>query len=252
MSKLPYEYYTCHYTKETLHYEEFVLSKCGWLAIDGTRRNPISKKGKKINQSLVNGLRTVVNNKLISVANKDHPNYNVYLKHITDVRKENNYSNKWLRVDLTKEVYTRIYNELNVDLPNFSALRSRNSRKSTGSDLCLDYLQIPNNREHREVKIGKYFVDGVIGNIAIEFFGDYYHANPEIYKPKTKILGRTAQELWKKDKNRIKTIESHGYKVIVIWENDWEKFRQSIDTTIKATLSNNTIFISESKDLLSL
>jgi hypothetical protein len=90
-NNLPKEYYVCHYTGKEFHYTSFVLAKKGWLAIDGTRRHPISKVGKTINQSLVNGLRTLANGKLVAVSHPTHPNHDVYKKNIDEIRKENNY-----------------------------------------------------------------------------------------------------------------------------------------------------------------
>ena len=135
------------------------MAQKGWLAIDGTRRHPISKIGKTINQALTNGLRTVHEGKLISIANTKHPHHYIYKNHTDDVRKENNYYKTWLRVDLTKEVYIRTYKSLNIQMPDLNNLSLRGSRKSNGSDACLDFLNIENDRQHIEVKIGKYFVE---------------------------------------------------------------------------------------------
>lgn len=39
--------------------------------------------------------------------------------------------------------------------------------------------------------------------VVIEFFGNYYHANPSIYSFDDIIINRTAQEVWDYDKDRI-------------------------------------------------
>ena len=226
MKKIPQEFYKCHFTGQTFRYTEFVLAQKGWLAIDGTRRHPISKIGKTINQALTNGLRTTYQGKLISIANLKHPHHHIYKKHTDDVRKENNYNKTWLRVDLTKEVYIRTYKSLNIQMPDLENLSLRGSRKSNGSEACLDFLNVENDRHHREVKIGRYFVDGLKDNIAIEYFGDFFHANPKFYQPEQKILGGTASQKWQKDAERIKSIEENGFKTVKIWENDWNNFQQ--------------------------
>ena len=227
--KTPKEYYTCHVTGQTLHYTEFVLAKSGWLAIDNTYRHPISKEGKRINQSLLNALRQYVNGKLVAISHELHPFHKLYQKHKESVCKENNYNpTAWLRADLTKEVYFRVYKELNLNLPNFDNLNKRNSRKSNGSDACLEYLNIPNDREHREVRIGKYFVDGLINQTVIEYFGDYFHANPRFYQPNDKVLKETAEKRWERDEKRLNTIREKGYDIIKIWENDWHRFTQKM------------------------
>jgi hypothetical protein len=249
MKNTPKEYYKCHFTGQTFHYTEFVLAQKGWLAIDGTRRHPISKIGKTINQALTNGLRITHNGKLISIANEQHPHHHIYKQHTQDVRKENNYKFGWLRVDLTKEVYIRTYQSLNMQMPDLENLSLRGSRKSNGSDACLDFLQIKNDRHHREVKIGKYFVDGLVDNIAVEYFGDFFHANPKFYSPKQKILGYTAEQKWQKDSERLKTIEGSGIKVVKVWENDWNIFQQSSHSKLRVEYNNQEFHIMNLEEL---
>jgi len=248
--EIPQEYYTCHFTNQKFHYTDFVLAKKGWLAIDNTRRHPISKIGKTINQALTNGLRIMVDGVLISIGNENHPNHLIYKKNIDDVRKENNYWRPWLRVDLTKEAFLRTYNSLNITPPDLNNLSLRGDRKSNNSDACLDYLNIPNDRKHREVKIGKYFVDGLVDNFIIEFFGDYHHANPEKYLPESKIYRNTAKDKWEKDKKRIDYIvEMSKCDVIIIWENDWSQFIQNKVDKLKIFLHNKPHFILSLSDL---
>ncbi len=59
--------------------------------------------------------------------------------------------------------------------------------------------------------------------IVVEMFGDYYHANPKLYKAGTLIrLGPgknwRASDIWRRDKERIRTLKKLGYSVIVVWE----------------------------------
>ena len=73
-------------------------------------------------------------------------------------------------------------------------------------------------------------------NIVIECYGDFWHANPKIYKSKdvfhTYTGAKTAKDIWNYDKTRIKHIESFGYKVLIIWESDYnsdiEKIKRNI------------------------
>ena len=64
----------------------------------------------------------------------------------------------------------------------------------------------------------------------IEFNGDYWHMNPKIYKAndinKTKKL--TAQEVWDFDKRKMECAEEHGYKVLYIWESEYNKSRSAV------------------------
>lgn len=71
------------------------------------------------------------------------------------------------------------------------------------------------------------FYDYVLSTlkICIEYNGDYWHCNPEIYTKDFKHphLDMIAKEIWLKDKNKIETIEKMGYHVFVVWENKYLK-----------------------------
>ena len=65
---------------------------------------------------------------------------------------------------------------------------------------------------------------------AIEFFGDYWHANPskyahDFYNAKQKM---TAAQIWERDKQRIKALEEKGIKLLIIWEKDYNDNKQLI------------------------
>ena len=90
----------------------------------------------------------------------------------------------------------------------------------------LDYLNIP--KEYRQINIklnGRRFkLDALdpTSNTAYEFNGDYYHGNPKVFKSEdfNYICKKTFGELY------IKTLEKESilkkyYKVISIWEQDW-------------------------------
>ena len=55
----------------------------------------------------------------------------------------------------------------------------------------------------------------------IEVYGDYWHANPEVYNEsdlfKTYDGELTAAEIWSRDKERKKHIEGFGFRVIEVW-----------------------------------
>ncbi len=67
---------------------------------------------------------------------------------------------------------------------------------------------------------------GQFSNIIIEVNGDYWHANPKLYK-ENDLIRRfggyvKAGDIWKKDLERNHYIEKLGYKVLVIWEDEIE------------------------------
>ena len=89
-----------------------------------------------------------------------------------------------------------------------------------------------NGEEEILIKVGDntrvFYLDYYIKelNVCIEFFGDYYHANPEKYKdPGQKIKFNrifTAQEIWDRDRERIFFLEKNkGIKTVVVWESDY-------------------------------
>lgn len=72
-------------------------------------------------------------------------------------------------------------------------------------------------------------------NILIEVQGDYWHANPQIYKkfdlinyPKNKYI--VADDIWKKDEIKKNIANKYGYVIIYIWESE-----------IKNAINNGTI-----------
>ena len=62
-------------------------------------------------------------------------------------------------------------------------------------------------------------------NLIIEFNGDYWHMNPSKYSSNSynKACGMTADEIWKRDKNKMENVVNRGYKFCCIWENDYKK-----------------------------
>ncbi len=95
----------------------------------------------------------------------------------------------------------------------------------------LDSLNIPNDNIHRHCKIyiGKSYIkpDGFDPNTntIYEFYGDYFHGNPLVYKAdvinhKNK---KTCGELYKKTLERESIIKDAGYNLVFIWELDWKK-----------------------------
>ena len=69
-----------------------------------------------------------------------------------------------------------------------------------------------------------YFFDFTIEDlkIIIEYNGDFWHANPNIYNENFyhPILKMTSREIWEKQFYKINIAKNHGYDVIEIWEKD--------------------------------
>lgn len=71
--------------------------------------------------------------------------------------------------------------------------------------------------------IDSYKVDMFHNNKVLEYNGDFWHANPEMYKPDDAagLKGKTAKEIWEADKEKLNHLKSLGMKVKVLWEKDY-------------------------------
>lgn len=92
-----------------------------------------------------------------------------------------------------------------------------------------------------------YFCDYVIPElkICIEFFGDYWHCNPNkysenYYHPQKK---KTAATIWKDDEKRLSAIARlRNFEVYVVWESNQEhSFNQIREVIQNAITSKNCI-----------
>lgn len=73
----------------------------------------------------------------------------------------------------------------------------------------------------------------IIGScdIMIEFNGDFYHANPELYKPDDVIIGgKTAKDMWLNEESKKDLAILNGFHYITVWEKD---YLEDKDNTIK-------------------
>lgn len=65
------------------------------------------------------------------------------------------------------------------------------------------------------------FKDGKI----IEYNGDFWHANPNIYNESfyNPISKMSAEDIWQKESHKEYVAKSHGYEIMKVWENDYKK-----------------------------
>lgn len=129
---------------------------------------------------------------------------------------------------------------------NSCAQKRMGKRKSKFSQEILEFIYSIKSAKKIEsealikVKNNNYCVDILINDkLVIECYGDYWHCNPIKYQPEyfhTKISLK-AKQIWKKDVARKNKIEEKGYKVLIIWEKDWntnkEKARKNIVDFLK-------------------
>ena len=170
-------------------------------------REKMSKAKSGENNPLYNKSRPEEVKRKISEGNKGKHKGKTHSKEVREkmrkstleYMKENNDSFS----KISQECFWKIYKELPKDLQEQTYFAELN---------------------HEHFMCGKYMVDFYIKplNLIIEFFGDYWHANPKEYKKDDVIHVNKASQIWKEDKQRIKNLEKH-YKVFIIWESDYNK-----------------------------
>lgn len=89
-----------------------------------------------------------------------------------------------------------------------------------------------------ETDCGYYRVDALASEkkLIVEYNGDWWHANPNTYGPDDMIgvdYGTRAQDVCK----RKAALERTGYEVLVIWESDWMRRRDTTLESIKSELN---------------
>lgn len=105
---------------------------------------------------------------------------------------------------------------------------TRLGRTSKIESQWLDSLLIPLQYRNFQIKINKklFYVDGFdpSTNTIYEFYGDFWHGNPKIYKSTdvNYINSKTYGELYSKTIDRQKSLNDAGYKIIYIWENEFK------------------------------
>lgn len=73
-------------------------------------------------------------------------------------------------------------------------------------------------------------------NLLIEFNGDYWHCNPDIYSSNyfNKKVKKYAKEIWGIDNNKKEVAQITGYNFLVIWEKDFKTKKNKIVENIKS------------------
>jgi very-short-patch-repair endonuclease len=89
------------------------------------------------------------------------------------------------------------------------------------------------------VTIDSYNVDFLIDNkFIIECYGDFWHCNPNRYKPTYYNKGKkkTAQEIWARDEARRQHLISLGYQFLHIWGSDIKDRPKYVRTKVRKFL----------------
>jgi G:T-mismatch repair DNA endonuclease (very short patch repair protein) len=121
---------------------------------------------------------------------------------------------------------SNISNDLIAQLPKSDSVRSAYHN----SEMAITVKVVRQGKVAHKVFRPDY-VDTTSKKI-IEFFGDYFHANPKKYNAGDVIRQSnpplTAAHLWENDKQRADGYTDAGYKVHIVWENDFRKSPQQV------------------------
>ena len=116
--------------------------------------------------------------------------------------------NKWFGHSKTANLFFSELDKLIKDQETFFIGKNNEFRVKLTSTvykpISLDYYSLTKNK-------------------AIEFYGDYWHGNPLIFKDKNIILrsGKNIEEKHKEDKLRVDLLKKeHNIDVLIIWELD--------------------------------
>jgi len=103
----------------------------------------------------------------------------------------------------------------------------------------LNYMNIPQEYRHINFRLdGKLYRPDAYNaetNTIYEFYGDFWHGNPNVFDPnkintKTK---KTFKQLYDNTIEREEYLQSCGYNFIVVWENDWKKVERLMNLVNK-------------------
>jgi len=108
------------------------------------------------------------------------------------------------------------------------------------SEVCGKFIKYSKTKQKNYSPVVDILIED--SKLVIECNGDFWHANPNKYKDKDIFYTwegkKTAKDIWKHDKMRTSHIESFGYKVLVIWESDFNHNKQNIEKVILDAIAN--------------
>jgi G:T-mismatch repair DNA endonuclease (very short patch repair protein) len=131
-------------------------------------------------------------------------------------------------------------------------LKSDNKHKFGNPSLAE--REIASFLEERDIKyikqanvVSRYSCDFLLPDysIIIEYYGTYWHCDPRKYKFDyfNQKKNKTAHEIWEYDSERENLFKKNGYKLLIIWEEDFKRLdsqqkRTMIYESIESQISN--------------
>jgi hypothetical protein len=145
------------------------------------------------------------------------------------------YEHSYKEVIITCPIHGDFEQKPHIHLRGHGCQKCSNSvsKKETA---WLNHLGLPNDKEHRQVRIKlpnkTAIVDGYDPqtNTVYEFHGDYWHGNPNRYdlNETNVVANKTFGQLLEKTQKRSRAIKSSGYNIVSIWESDWIEMQKEI------------------------
>lgn len=127
----------------------------------------------------------------------------------------------------SQKLFWSIYNRLPIEL----------KQKCYFKELNHEFVVVTNENNSKSC----YLYDFVISNInfCIEFNGDFWHANPNIYNSDDIIFDKTASQIWQKDQKKIRLLkDERNIDTVIVWESQWTDDKIDIvDKMIKKILN---------------
>lgn len=78
--------------------------------------------------------------------------------------------------------------------------------------------------------------------LAIEYNGNYWHANPKFYNVDDKInikgIEYFVSDIWKKDQRKLEFCNNKNITLITVWEDDWTNSKNKIKNKIKKLIKD--------------
>jgi hypothetical protein len=129
---------------------------------------------------------------------------------------ENDGALKWIAyIQKISKTYSAVSQELFRIIDEKYNIARINSHYAS-KDGTETTLHVPVNGEMKLISL-----DFTLFNKAIEFYGDFYHANPAKYNASDKIFAKTAADIWEYNNSRVEAVKSAGYDVMIVWEGDF-------------------------------
>lgn len=142
--------------------------------------------------------------------------------------------------NLLSKSYSDISQELFNEIDNI-LLNKLNKQYTTYFAIKNNEYIIYNKEKHKYYCLD-YYIEEL--NLCIEFNGDYWHCNPNLYNKDDTVSINNKKynvvDIWMKDKYRIDyLLENYQIQTIVVWESDYLENKQTcIDNIINNLLYN--------------